>query len=106
VFLVIMAACGNNDAEQYCKEAMTLAGLLEGNDYAEDDLKACVARVKEDLQALDADARHEAETCIACIADTEEEECGCCTTNGNLDILSTDCKSDCDSDGFEEFCAQ
>src|SRR5687767_2264771 len=103
--LLAWTGCASDRAaiEDYCREAYILAQLWT-EDMDEEAYEECVLGVEEDLETLEEEDRQQVQACIQCISDTETEECGCCTIDGELEILQSACADDCDSEAFHAFC--
>jgi hypothetical protein len=103
--VIVIACAGNDDLRKYCTEAAVLAQVFDRSGDVSEQVDHCVKSNQAALDSMSGQERDQAEACIECIARTKTEECGCCTTNGEYDVVrSGECKAACDTAGHKTFC--
>lgn len=106
--VVTLLACGGqSDVEKACREALVLAQIFDEAEGTSVELETCVHNSEAALEKMSGGDLEQAEACIACIARTSSEECGCCTTDGKYDVVHSEnssCQSECDTPGHTAYC--
>jgi hypothetical protein len=104
---LLLAACGGSseqhDIAKMCNDAEALACAFGSCDSS--GVQACIDDTNRQLGEVSDSVRSAADACIHCIAGSSNALCICCTTNGNLDIVSSSCGSSCDPSSMATFCA-